>query len=268
VTDALGIASVPLVTIVIPVWDQHTPLLARCVAAIEHEHVQPEIVVVDNHSSEPIDIPPRCHRVTLPTRHSIGAARNAGLEHVTTRYVVFADADDEVAPTSLRRGFALMQRAPQAVGVIGRSIVDEHGRTRRGRTPRRAYQLSSRWLPSLTPLLWLTAFQASITSTVLSTACVRDVGGFADADMGEDWRLAARLARRGPFICIDEAVRIYHRHQAATRIIHQPDTDHDATQRAIWADCIADPHATRSQRLLASAFQRLAHRSLSRFEPR
>jgi glycosyltransferase involved in cell wall biosynthesis len=245
--------SIPLVTIVVPVWDEHAKLIARCLAAIERERVPTHTVIVDNASTEAIEIPPAARGVTLPSRLSIGAARNAGLQHVTTPYVVFADADDEIAPGSLRRSLALIDRSPSAVGVIGRSIVDENGHPRRGRTPTRAYQSSSRWLPPLTPLLWLTGFQASITSTLLRTDYVRDAGGFDDGDLGEDWALAARLSRRGPFICIDSPVRIYHRHADATRVTHYDDSSSGGTRRRVCRDCIADARSTSAQRLLATA---------------
>jgi hypothetical protein len=125
---------------------------------------------------------------------------------------VFADADDEIAPGSLARSLSLLECRPDAPGVLGRSIVEEHGHRRRGVTPHPAFRLASRHPPRLAPLLWLIAFQCSITSTVLRTATVLDADAFPDTNIAEDWHLAARRARRGPFICLNEPVRIYHRH--------------------------------------------------------
>jgi len=244
-------------TIVIAVWDQHARLLPRCLQAIRNEPVAADLVLVDNASGLPLDIPRGARLITLTKRQSIGAARNAGLAQVNTPFVVFADADDETAPSSLNRGLALLHRQPRAPGVLGRSIVEEHQRCRRGRTPRTAFRLASQYAPSLAPLFWLFAFQCSITSTVLRTATVRDAGGFPDSSSDEDWHLAARLARRGPFICLDQPVRIYHRHPAAARNTkpHQP----GRTQRQrICADCITDPHANAAHRLLASILRRPA----------
>lgn len=244
-------------TIVIPVWDEHTRLLPRCLQAIHNEPITADLVLVDNASNLPFEIPPDARRVTLTERQSIGAARNAGLAHVTTPLVVFADADDEIAPGSLARNLILMERQPDAPGVLGRSIVEEHGRLRRGITPHLAFRLASRHAPSLAPLFWLIAFQCSITSTVLRTASVRDAGAFPDTHVAEDWRLAARLARQGPFICLDEPVRIYHRHPAAARNINPPHPAR-AVRQDICTDCLTDPHATTTQRLLASI---LRHRA-------
>jgi cellulose synthase/poly-beta-1,6-N-acetylglucosamine synthase-like glycosyltransferase len=238
-------------TVVIPVWDQHTHLLPRCLQAIHREPIAIDLVLVNNASSLPLHVPPAAREITLANRHTIGAARNAALAHITTPFVVFADADDEIAPGSLTRGLSLLASRPEAAGVVGRSIVDEHGRYRRGRTPRTPYRLASRWTPALAPLFWLTAFQCSITSTVLRTDSVRDAGGFADTDIGEDWQLAARLARRGHLICLDEPVRIYHRHSNAARNARSQQPKREI-RRSICADCIRDPHAPRLQRVLAS----------------
>lgn len=244
-------------TIVIPVWDQHAQLLPRCLRTIHSEPVQTAFVIVDNASSLPIgDLPPGARRITLKERQTIGAARNAGLAHVNTPFVVFADADDEVVPGSLSRGLKLLRRSPTAPGVIGRSIVDEHGQyRRRGRTPCTAFRLASRHAPSIAPLFWLCAFQCSITSTLLRTSSVRDADGFADTDIAEDWQLAARLARRGHLICLDQPVRIYHRHAHATRITgkQQPIS---TLRHAICTDCMTDPRATPIHRLVASVLRR------------
>jgi cellulose synthase/poly-beta-1,6-N-acetylglucosamine synthase-like glycosyltransferase len=243
----------PELTIVIPVWDDHTRLLPRCLSAIDHQLVRTHIIIVDNASRLPVDSPTTAHLVALRTRHSIGAARNAGLADVTTPYVVFADADDEITPGSLVRSLDILHSRPTAAGVIGRSIVDEDGRyRRRGRTPRATFRLASRYAPGLASLFWLTAFQCSITSTVLRTATVRDAGGFPDTDIAEDWQLAARLARRGPLICLDDAVRIYHRHPQAARNT-TPRHDVQALRSAICSDCITDPQASAVDRLFAHA---------------
>jgi glycosyltransferase involved in cell wall biosynthesis len=200
------------------------------------------------------ELPAGARLIALSERHSIGAARNAGLAHVHTPYVVFADADDEIAPGSLAGSLALLHRRPAAPGVLGRSIVNEQGHHRRGRNPSTPFRLASRHAPRLAPLFWLASFQCSITSTVLRTATVRDAGGFADSDTTEDWQLAARLARRGHFICLDDAVRIYHRHPNATRITHNRPTS-KTLRHIICTDCLTDPRAPAMHRLIGSVLR-------------
>jgi glycosyltransferase involved in cell wall biosynthesis len=40
----------PNLTIVIPVWDEHTRLLPRCLQAIRNEPIAADLVIVDNAS--------------------------------------------------------------------------------------------------------------------------------------------------------------------------------------------------------------------------
>jgi hypothetical protein len=85
---------------------------------------------------------------------------------------------------------------------------------------------------------------------VLRTEGVRDAGGFADADIGEDWRLAARLVRRGRLICLSQPVRIYHRHASAARMTAASHST-SAVRTTVRTDCLGDPAATLTQRLAA-----------------
>jgi glycosyltransferase involved in cell wall biosynthesis len=246
----------PIITVVIPVWDEHASFLPRCLRAIATQHVPVELVVVDNASQQPIHAPADAHVVTLPHRQSVGAARNEGLQTVTTPYVVFADADDELAPSALARSLALLERHPPAPGVIGRSLLDYGDRTAHGKRPTGIYRLISHVAPQLTPVLWLIDFQGSITSTVLRTSTVRDAGGFAYNDTAEDWHVAARMARRGAFVCVNDLVRIYHRHSAALRLSGARKPPPQLIRRAICDDCRSDPKATTLQRAAAASIRR------------
>jgi cellulose synthase/poly-beta-1,6-N-acetylglucosamine synthase-like glycosyltransferase len=242
-------------TIVIPIWDHHVQFLPRCLQAIHDEAIPVELVVIDNASTVQLrERPTDAQHITLAKRHSIGGARNAGLAHVNTPFVLFADADDQIAPGSLVRSLALLRRHPGAAGVLGRSLVEEHGHYRRGIRPSVSFRLACRITPWLASLFWLTGYQCSITSTLLRTDTVRRAGGFADDNIAEDWQLAARMSRRGHFICLDEPVRIYHRHNHAARNT-APHPPPNALRRTICDDCLTDPRATPAQRLVASALR-------------
>jgi glycosyltransferase involved in cell wall biosynthesis len=235
-------------TIVIPVWDEHTRLLPRCLQAIRNEPIAADLILVDNASTLPFETPPRARHVTLTQRQSIGAARNAGLAHVNTPFVVFADADDEITPGSVAAACPFSNVGPTR-RVSSAAASSKNTATADAASPH-------------TPLFWLIAFQCSITSTVLRTATVLDADAFPDTNIAEDWHLAARLARRGPFICLNEAVRIYHRHPAAARNAY-PHQGGRTVQATVCTDCLSDPNATATERLLAAILRR-AGRSTQR----
>ena len=52
-------------------------------------------------------------------RMTVGGARNTGLRHVTSRYVYFQDADDLMAPGTLRRLRAELDAHPEAILANG-----------------------------------------------------------------------------------------------------------------------------------------------------
>src|SRR5436309_3350998 len=82
------------VTVVIPVWDDYVMFLAEAVESVRRNAPQAPIVVVDNASSTAVPALEGYEIVRSSRRLSAGAARNLGLEHVTTEFVVFLDADD------------------------------------------------------------------------------------------------------------------------------------------------------------------------------
>lgn len=234
-------------------WDDYVKLLPRCLRAIQQQDLVADLVIVDNASQVQVRPPDGAELVELKTRRSVGTARNAGLARVRTPYVVFADADDEVAPGSVARSVALLDKHQDAPGVLGRSLVDEQGEyTRRGVTPSVRYRLASRYAPPLVPLLWLAKFQGSITSTVLRTEAVRAAGGFGDSDVAEDWQLAARLSRCGQLVSTNQPVRIYHRHPDTLRERAHRRARTPTGRAVVCADCRIDPTATPAHKLAAT----------------
>ena len=89
----------PDVTIVIPVHDR-AEALARCLGALDGQH---PVIVVDDASAEPEKIAAVTaeHGAKLVRRSTNGgpaAARNTGLEHVTTEFAAFLDSDCVPSP--------------------------------------------------------------------------------------------------------------------------------------------------------------------------
>jgi glycosyltransferase involved in cell wall biosynthesis len=90
-------ASTASLTVVIPVWDDYVRWLPDCISSIANQRPDPplDILVVDNASGTALPaLPAGVGRTRLPTRVSLGAARNHGLARINTPFVAFADADD------------------------------------------------------------------------------------------------------------------------------------------------------------------------------
>lgn len=196
-------------TVVIPVWGpRYLEDLPRALSSVRAENKQTPIVVVDN-ASEPA-VPERddVKLVRSAKRLSAGAARNLGLDATETEYVVFLDADDELAPGALTGLVEGIEGAPEAA-IFAFSLV-EAGSGRRHRSPRRfvpALASSPRLLALLTSVWSLVPIQGN---AIMRTAWVREAGGYADCDGGEDWVLAASQAFRGRVVLDPRPGLVYH----------------------------------------------------------
>lgn len=117
------------VTIVIPVYNRaHT--IARTLRSIDAQTLRPaRVILVDNNSSDSSVDAMRAwadgkNYVTLLSQPRPGAcaARNRGLEHVTTEWTMFFDSDDVMAPTHVSDFSRAITSNPQA-DIIGRDIL-------------------------------------------------------------------------------------------------------------------------------------------------
>ena len=195
------------VTVVVPVWDDYVEFLADAVESVRRNLPHAPIVVVDNASTVAVPAFEGCEVVRSPTRLTTGAARNLGLERVATEFVVFLDADDMLLEGALE-DILLRIAADPGSALFATSILD--GATgERHRTPRR-------FVPRLAHRPRVFALADSIWSllpiqgcAVLRTSQVRDAGGYADANLGEDWVLAVSLAWRGRVGVSDRLGRYY-----------------------------------------------------------
>ena len=92
----------PSVTVVIPVWDPpYVNWLPHAVEAVRAQDPGVRIVVVDNASAVAVPTLEGTDVVRTSKRLSAGEARNAGMRHVDTEFVMFLDADDELLAGAL-----------------------------------------------------------------------------------------------------------------------------------------------------------------------
>lgn len=125
----------PLVSVVVPT--HHRPaLLARAVgSALSQTLDDLEVIVVDDASTD--DTPAalaalaaldgRVRSLALRTAGGAPAARNAGIDAASGRYVAFLDDDDEWLPTKLERQVALLEAEADVVLASCHHELVTHG---------------------------------------------------------------------------------------------------------------------------------------------
>jgi glycosyltransferase involved in cell wall biosynthesis len=169
--------------------------------------------------------------VPVVTAHGemLAAARNDALAEVTTPWVVFLDADDELEPgyiEAMTRGTADL-RAP-AVRYV------EDGQAGEARVPRVVGHSHTCDPGCLKAGNWL------VIGTLARTALVRAVGGFEAWPWCEDWALWARCWRAGASVeAVPAAVyRAHVRPDSRNRGVgaRTRDATYEAIRRAIWPE--------------------------------
>lgn len=166
--------------------------------------------MVDNASEDPIDAIEGAEVMRTSARLTVGGARNLGLERVETPYVVFWDADDLMLPGTLAHLEARMAAEPAAVAVAAAILEDEPRVPHRWPRPWTYPLTRARVLFAVAHCAW--SLFPTTGSTIMRTAAVREAGGYADANSGEDWVLGVSLAFRGRVLLDPRPGRVYRRH--------------------------------------------------------
>jgi glycosyltransferase involved in cell wall biosynthesis len=202
--------SEPEVSVVIPAWGAYagTPL-QEAIASVREQDAPARIIVVDNASDEPLRSVGDAELVQAPERLTVGAARNLGLERVTTPYVLFWDADDVMLPGTL--GFLIETiSADDSLIAVAAAVVEESGSRHRW-PPRWSAKLARR--PALFAMahsVW--SLFPSTGATIMRTEALREAGGYATEIVAAgDWVLGASLAFRGRVELHERPGRLYRR---------------------------------------------------------
>ena len=188
----------------IPAWGAYAGApLQEALASVREQDTPARIIVVDNASDEPLDSVGDAELVRTPERRTVGAARNLGLEHVTTPFVLFWDADDLMLPGTLTFLCERLRADPRLVAVAA-GVVEGESHHRHRWPPRwSALFAAGHAVWSLFP---------STGATIMRAEDVRAAGGYAtDIEAGGDWVLGASLAFRGRVQLVERPGRLYRR---------------------------------------------------------
>jgi Glycosyl transferase family 2 len=204
----------PLVSVVIPCWNQAGYLSEAIESVLAQTYPELELIVVDDgsddNSYEVAARYPGVRRLRQPNS-GVAVARNRGLAASSGGYVAFLDADDRLLPNALAVGMRELLIAPEAAFAAGRPR--DIGRT--GEVIREAVQ------PLVTRDHYLKLLEEcfiwSGSSVVYRRVPLEEVGAFnEDRVAADDYELYLKLARDYPVICHEEVVTEYRRHGSNT----------------------------------------------------
>jgi glycosyltransferase involved in cell wall biosynthesis len=200
----------PLVSVVIPTYNHAHYLSEAIESARTQQGLAPEIIVVDDGSSDdPAAVVSRHRGVRLIHQPNAGlaAARNTGWRQADGPHVVFLDADDRLLLGALERNLKLLQSHPSSAFVYGRyRFIGADGAWRKD-----AYFVEVGEDPFAT---FLRGNAIGMHATVMyRREALEQSGGFDPALRAcEDYDLYLRLSRRFPVACQPDLVAEYRMH--------------------------------------------------------
>ncbi len=205
-------------TVIVAVWDEYVSFaLEDALPSLQAQDVPARILVVDTASAVPIPNIEGVDVVRSERRLPLGGARNFGLEHARTPYVIFWDADDAMLPGTLSLLQEGIERSPD-VAAFAAGIIETTGV--RHRWPRRWVHPLSR-LPTLFSFLHcIWSLVPSTGSTIIRADLLRAGGGFGEEHSGDDWIAGVSLVFRGRIGWSTRPGRVYRVHDASVWARH------------------------------------------------
>ncbi|HUR40802.1 MAG TPA: glycosyltransferase family A protein [Verrucomicrobiae bacterium] len=124
------------VSTVIPCYNAATFIERALASALSQEGVDVDVIVVDDGSSDDSvariralgRLEPRIQLLSFSSNRGAAAARNAGIERASARYLAFLDADDWWRPNKLARQVEMLKAQRAALAYTGVEVHDERGR--------------------------------------------------------------------------------------------------------------------------------------------
>lgn len=218
----------PLVSVIIPVFNRAEIIVRTIEDVLQQTYRNIEIIVVDDGSTD--DTPrrlagfgERIRTVRQPNRGP-AAARNRGIGEARGEIIAFQDSDDHWHPSKLRRQVDLLTKLDPSVPCCFCNAVLRYPEGEQTTS----FQLSA-LDPSHPQGLWSNPEEVVATRCLLFNQVVvarrqalLRVGGFnADLKYLEEWDLALKLSRLGPWAFIAEPLAYWN-----------PGTIHSVSSRA------------------------------------
>jgi GT2 family glycosyltransferase len=199
-------------SVVIPTRNRRERL-ERAIASVYGQTVSDwEVVVVDDASEDGTSAflagieDGRIRTVRLDEHAERSAARNCGLELVSSPGVLFLDDDDELLPGALESLSVALERRPDACASVGAVIHEADGARRRPSFPTRP-------MTADVHLELLAGWVGLGGQSLFRTAVLNQVGGWRPGlSVAEDQELWLRVCASGPVAIVPDVVLLHRPH--------------------------------------------------------
>lgn len=200
----------PLVSVVIPCYDQAHFLGEAVESALRQSYGSVEVIVVDDGSRDNTGcVAGRYPEVRCVRQANYGpaTARNTGLAHSRGKFLIFLDADDRLLEGAAATGVRMLQAEDSLAFAVGACRDIGPGGEALG-VPAQVLVHRDHYLALLR-----SCFILSGSSVLFSRWALERVGGFDESfPAGDDYDLYLRLSRRFEVRCHGTVVTEYRRH--------------------------------------------------------
>jgi Glycosyl transferase family 2 len=252
----------PLVSVVIPCYNQAAFLGDAIESAQQQTHAPVEVIVVDDGSSDrtaSVAAGYPAVRYVRQRNSGAAAARTAGLHESRGEFVIFLDADDRLLPEAAAIGLEALRAHPEWGFVTGHVRLIGADGAPRG-IPVQDHAKGNQYIALLrSNYIWTPGVVLYRRSTLAS------IGSFDPAARASaDYELNIRIARQLPIGCHHQIVLEYRQHGAnmsadagrmlqsavSVRKTQRPYVADDPAARHAWKDGLAAVRARYGGRLL------------------
>ncbi|MEY3353902.1 MAG: mycofactocin system glycosyltransferase [Actinomycetota bacterium] len=206
-----------LLTVVIPAHVSDDAGIARLRRLVEELSVRCSVIVVDDASPQEVVVSGAARVIRLDANRGPGAARNSGLEAVTTPFVAFVDSDVTECGSALPLLVATCSL--DGVGLAAPRVASRPGVTRIARYEERFSPLDLGSEPGrVAPGSRISYVPSAMW--VVRTEVAKSLGGF-DAEMrvGEDVDFVWRLTRAGSMARYEPRAIVHHEPRPTLRAL-------------------------------------------------
>jgi glycosyltransferase involved in cell wall biosynthesis len=257
------------VTVIIPTYNREVVLPRAIESVLSQSFEMFELIVVDDGSSDDTESVVRSYNdsrveyVGFESNRGANAARKAGVEAASGKYVAFLDSDDEWMPAKISKQVERFESEPDGVGLVytGVRFVDEDGETVGVSKPKIEGDVSEEMLCD--------NFIGTFSAAMIDITLLEEVGlPNENIDSGQDWEYFTRCALTSEFRSVPEDLVIYHTDQN-NRISHThvPEKKYEV-YRDIYKDEIAEFGALSQRKIIARHEFGLGYSSVQRGEYR
>jgi len=214
------VAEVPLVSAVIPTFDNAGMVVEAVQSVLDQTWPRVEIVVVDDGSTDDtlVRLGAFGDRIRIVRQEHQGpaVARNAGIRASAGEYVGFLDSDDLWMPKKVEKSMDALRATPKA-GVAYTAVRIRETDT--GRTYLLPQYTTSGWMARD---LFLECKGVNTSTLVVKRECLDAVDGFDEEFFrAQDWDLMVRLAEKFPYVHVPEALTERRLHERSLSVTHR-----------------------------------------------